>query len=311
LGHVAELRGEIFEGIDRSGVWGDEHAGGGSELAAEGKLALDVGGTTAKISVLRNTIPVQAKPSDFFGIPVEISLPYLRSIALGGGSVVKPGVNGRKPEISLGPESMGSFPGPACYGLGGEQPTLTDALVAAGLINPDYFLGGAKPISLDAARQTIQNFVATPLGKTVEDARQIYEVRSALEGLAGALFAARATDAQRQALVAQMRKLEDAFASGDRRRIRQQTSRYYDVLLEGSGNKFVGDMIRGLQARVTFLRSTSMSHPDRAPASLAEMQRITKAIQKRDPKATEAACRAHIEAARDAALAMLVKGMPS
>ena len=63
------------------------------------------------------------------------------------------------------------------------------------------------------------------------------------------------------------------------------------MLLEGSGNKFVGDMIRGLQARVTFLRSTSMSHPDRAPASLAEMQRITKAIQKRDPKATEAACR--------------------
>jgi GntR family transcriptional regulator, trigonelline degradation regulator len=108
-----------------------------------------------------------------------------------------------------------------------------------------------------------------------------------------------------------MKKLEDAFASGDRRRIRQQTSRYYDVLLEGSGNRFVGDMIRGLQARVTFLRSTSMSHPDRAPASLAEMQRITKAIQRRDPKAAEAACRAHIEAARDAALAMLVKGMPT
>ncbi|HKF73928.1 MAG TPA: GntR family transcriptional regulator [Stellaceae bacterium] len=144
---------------------------------------------------------------------------------------------------------------------------------------------------------------------TIEDARQIYEVRSALEGLAGALFAARASDAQRHALVAQMRKLEEAFASGDRRRIRQQTSRYYDVLLEGSGNRFVGDMIRGLQARVTFLRATSMSHPDRAPASLAEMQRITKAIQKRDPKAAEAACRAHIEAARDAALAMLAKGI--
>jgi N-methylhydantoinase A/oxoprolinase/acetone carboxylase beta subunit len=141
-------------------------------------LALDVGGTTAKVSVLRNAIPVQAKPSDFFGIPVEISLPYLRSIALGGGSVVKAGVNGRKPEISLGPESMGSFPGPACYGLGGEQPTLTDALVAAGLINPDYFLGGAKPIRLDAARQTIQQFVAAPLGKSIEDASRAIIERS-------------------------------------------------------------------------------------------------------------------------------------
>jgi N-methylhydantoinase A len=133
-------------------------------------LALDVGGTTAKVSVLRNTIPVQVKPSDFFGIPVEISLPYLRSIALGGGSVTKIGAKGTQPQISLGPESMGSFPGPACYGLGGEQPTLTDAFVAAGLINPDYFLGGAKPISLDAARQTIQQHVATPMGKSIEDA---------------------------------------------------------------------------------------------------------------------------------------------
>jgi DNA-binding GntR family transcriptional regulator len=158
--------------------------------------------------------------------------------------------------------------------------------------------------------ENVANRGPTVATLTVEDARQIYEVRSALEGLAGALFAARANEAQRAALVAATRKLEDAFASGDRRRIRQQTSRYYDVLLDGSGNKFVGDMIRGLQARVMFLRSTSMSHPHRAPASLAEMQRITKAIQKRDPKATEAACRAHIEAARDAALAMLEQGLP-
>jgi len=141
-------------------------------------LALDVGGTTAKVSVLRNTIPVQVRPSDFFGIPVEISLPYLRSIALGGGSVVKAGSKGTQPEISLGPESMGSFPGPACYSLGGEQPTLTDAFVAAGLINPDYFLGGTKPISLDAARQTIQQFVATPLGKSIESASRAIMDRS-------------------------------------------------------------------------------------------------------------------------------------
>jgi GntR family transcriptional regulator, trigonelline degradation regulator len=159
--------------------------------------------------------------------------------------------------------------------------------------------------------ENVANRGPTVATLTIEDARQIYEVRSALEALAGALFAERASEAQRQALVAATRKLEDAFASGDRRRIRQQTSRYYDVLLEGSGNKFVGDMIRGLQARVMFLRSTSMSHPGRAPASLAEMQRITKAIQKRDPKAAHEACRVHIEAARDAALAMLERGLPS
>ncbi len=141
-------------------------------------LALDVGGTTAKVSVLRDAAPLQVKPSDFFGIPVEISLPYLRSIALGGGSVVKVGAKASKSEISLGPESMGSFPGPACYGLGGEQPTLTDAFVAAGLINPDYFLGGTKPISLDTARQTILHHVGTPLGKSVEDASRAIIDRS-------------------------------------------------------------------------------------------------------------------------------------
>jgi acetophenone carboxylase len=123
-------------------------------------VALDVGGTTAKVSVLRGSQPVQRKPSDFFGIPVQISLPYLRSIALGGGSVVKVAANGAGEKITLGPESMGALPGPACYGLGGDVPTLTDAFVASGLINPDYFLGGTKAIQLDTARAAIDGGIA-------------------------------------------------------------------------------------------------------------------------------------------------------
>ncbi|MGA9888108.1 MAG: hydantoinase/oxoprolinase family protein, partial [Candidatus Acidiferrales bacterium] len=118
-------------------------------------VAMDIGGTTAKISILRNGEPVYRKPSDFFGIPVAISLPDLRSIALGGGSVVKPIAGSHPPAVQLGPESMGSYPGPACYGLGGDQPTLTDAFVTAGLINPDYFLGGTKTIDPDLARKAI------------------------------------------------------------------------------------------------------------------------------------------------------------
>jgi N-methylhydantoinase A/oxoprolinase/acetone carboxylase beta subunit len=133
-------------------------------------IALDVGGTTAKVSVLRDSAPVQRNPSDFFGIPVHISLPYLRSIALGGGSVVKVLSDGNPSEIALGPESMGSLPGPACYNLGGDKPTLTDAFVAAGLINPEYFLGGTKPIDLEIARNVIQEMVAQPLNISVEEA---------------------------------------------------------------------------------------------------------------------------------------------
>jgi acetophenone carboxylase len=133
-------------------------------------IAMDVGGTTAKVSVLSGGEPIYRKPSDLFGNPLELALPYLRSTALGGGSVVKP-LNGPKGvEVQLGPESMGSFPGPACYGLGGDQATLTDAFVAAGLINPDYFLGGTKPIDRDLARRTIECLVAQPLRLSVEAA---------------------------------------------------------------------------------------------------------------------------------------------
>ena len=133
-------------------------------------IALDVGGTTAKVSVLRDAEAVQRKPSDIFGIPVQISLPYLRSMALGGGSVVKARENGKSGEITLGPESMGSLPGPACYGLGGDKATLTDAFVTSGLINPAYFLGGTKEIQLEAARNTIQELIAGPLNISADEA---------------------------------------------------------------------------------------------------------------------------------------------
>ena len=68
---------------------------------------------------------------------------------------------------------MGSFPGPASYGLGGDQATLTDAFVAAGIINPQYFLGGSKPIDLDLARKTIESLVAQPLKLNLDEACKI------------------------------------------------------------------------------------------------------------------------------------------
>ena len=129
-------------------------------------VAIDVGGTTAKLGIIHDGEPVYSQISDLFGIPVHISLPYLRSIALGGGSVVS--LQGR--DVRLGPESMGSFPGPVCYSLGGDRPTLTDAFVTAGLIDPQYFLGGAKPLDLTAARSAIEKDIARPLGASVEDA---------------------------------------------------------------------------------------------------------------------------------------------
>ncbi|HKV05005.1 MAG TPA: hydantoinase/oxoprolinase family protein [Candidatus Acidoferrales bacterium] len=154
-------------------------------------VAMDVGGTTAKISVLEGGEPIYRKPSDLFGIPVELSLPYLRSIALGGGSVVKPLSSAKKGAVQLGPESMGSYPGPACYGLGGDQPTLTDAFVTAGLINPDYFLGGTKQIDRELARRAIEESVARPLRLSTEEGCRAV-IASAFEMVAGVIDGARA-----------------------------------------------------------------------------------------------------------------------
>jgi N-methylhydantoinase A/oxoprolinase/acetone carboxylase beta subunit len=153
-------------------------------------VAMDIGGTTAKVSVLRNGEPIYRKPSDFFGIPVAISLPDLHSAALGGGSIVKPVAHANKAEVQLGPESMGSYPGPACYGLGGDQPTLTDAFVTAGLINPEYFLGGSKSIDRELARKTIADSVAKPLHVSTEQACRII-ISRAFESVAAMILAAK------------------------------------------------------------------------------------------------------------------------
>jgi N-methylhydantoinase A/oxoprolinase/acetone carboxylase beta subunit len=155
-------------------------------------VAMDIGGTTAKVSLVQDGAPIYRKPADLFGIPLKMSLPYLRSIALGGGSVVKPAVacEATAARVRLGPESMGAYPGPACYGLGGEQATLTDAFVTAGLINPDYFLAGAKPISRELARKAVEESVARPLGISVEEACRS-TIEHAFELVANLILSAR------------------------------------------------------------------------------------------------------------------------
>jgi len=144
----------------------------------------------------------------------------------------------------------------------------------------------------------------------VAEAHEIYEVRAALEGLAGRLFAARGEPAAIGRLEASLAALEAAFAARDRRAIEGATAGFYEVLLEGSGNAIVGGLIRSLQARVVLLRATSMAQPGRSPGSLGEMHRIVDAIRAGDPDAAEAACRDHVERARAAALAVLRAAEP-
>ena len=111
-------------------------------------LALDVGGTTAKLGVIADGKPMTVEHGDLLGVPLQTPWTLLRSEAVGGGSVVHE-------DGTLGPESQGAFPGPACYDLGGKQATLTDAFVAAGMLNPERFLGGRRALRVDLAREAL------------------------------------------------------------------------------------------------------------------------------------------------------------
>jgi N-methylhydantoinase A/oxoprolinase/acetone carboxylase beta subunit len=119
-------------------------------------VCLDVGGTTAKASVVEAGQPRYTRDGSLFGIPVRVPLALLRSAPLGGGSVVRPDGRGG---VSLGPESMGAAPGPACYGLGGDQATLTDAFVVLGYLDPAGFLGGRRRLDVEAARTALETRV--------------------------------------------------------------------------------------------------------------------------------------------------------
>ncbi|MEJ2861735.1 hydantoinase/oxoprolinase family protein [Actinomycetospora flava] len=129
-------------------------------------LAIDVGGTTAKVSAVEDGRVVDRDEGHLFGIPVRTNLPLLRSIALGGGSVAR--TDGTT--VTLGPDSMGAAPGPACYGLGGRNATTTDAFVVLGYLSPTAFLEGRRTLDVDAARTAIDRAVGTPLGLSTEDA---------------------------------------------------------------------------------------------------------------------------------------------
>lgn len=146
-------------------------------------VCLDVGGTTAKASVVEAGQPRYTRDGDVFGIPLRTQLVLLRSAVLGGGSVARPdaqesgsGDGSPLPGVSLGPDSMGAAPGPACYGLGGDQATLTDALVVLGYLDPSGFLGGRRTLDVEQARAALDRRVAEPLGMSVDDvARLIVE----------------------------------------------------------------------------------------------------------------------------------------
>ncbi|WP_433755686.1 hydantoinase/oxoprolinase family protein [Nocardia sp. CA-135398] len=167
-GGVARIgKTKAFDTIESGPLFGTHAcAQAAAKYGDEKVIAIDVGGTTAKASAVRNGSVVLEEAGDFFGIPLQLDLPMLRSIALGGGSVAAV-ADGK---VTLGPESMGAAPGPACYGLGGRKATITDAFVVAGFVSPTAFLGGKRVLSVEKARAALDKHVGNQLGLDSEQA---------------------------------------------------------------------------------------------------------------------------------------------
>ena len=126
-------------------------------------LSLDMGGTTAKACVIEDGKPEMAQLLEAArvrrfmkgsGLPIVSPVVDLIEIGAGGGSIARCDELGL---LKVGPESAGADPGPACYGLGGDQPTVSDANLALGYLNADYFLGGTIPLDAEAASRAVTN----------------------------------------------------------------------------------------------------------------------------------------------------------
>lgn len=138
-------------------------------------------------------------------------------------------------------------------------------------------------------------------------ARDLYAVRALLEGFAARGFARHAGEADRAALEASLDALGRAEGTPA---LLAAKAEFYDTLVRGCGNVLVGEMLGRLHRRVMVLRATSMSRPERLPASLRELRALADALARRDARAAERLAIAHIRAAEAAALPMLQEDTP-
>ncbi|HEX9125331.1 MAG TPA: hydantoinase/oxoprolinase family protein, partial [Methylomirabilota bacterium] len=168
LTHVAEAQRtpvQMLESGPAAGALAGAFFGradGGGKL-----LAFDMGGTTAKLSLVDEGEPLtaysfeaarQKRFMEGSGLPIRISTLELIEIGAGGGSIASVDEIGL---LKVGPRSAGSQPGPASYGLGGSEPTVTDADFLLGYLNPDYFAGGEVKVDVAAARRAIERLAGT------------------------------------------------------------------------------------------------------------------------------------------------------
>lgn len=147
------------------GIIGSRHLG--ETIGTDNLICTDVGGTSFDAGLVIDG-DLQTRPTSTVNKHTLYQLSVdIESIGSGGGSIAWIDEGGA---LRVGPKSAGADPGPACYGLGGEKPTVTDADLLLGYLDPKYFLGGRRELDVDAARTAMAKHVAEPLDMSVEEA---------------------------------------------------------------------------------------------------------------------------------------------
>ncbi|MBX3557447.1 MAG: hydantoinase/oxoprolinase family protein [Chelatococcus sp.] len=150
------------------------------KIGVENILLGDMGGTTFDVSLIREGRPEIRNGGLLHTYSVRSPTIDIDSVGAGGGSIAWIDAGGG---VRIGPESAGADPGPACYGRGGQRPTVTDCNVILGYIDPDTFLNGSFKLNREAAHRAVEEHLATPLGVSVVEAAH------AVRAIANALMA--------------------------------------------------------------------------------------------------------------------------
>ncbi len=146
------------------GVMGSVHLA--RRLGYRNLITTDMGGTSFDVAIVVDEKPLMSLNHEAGGFHIATPMIEIRAIGAGGGSIARV-VDG---QLSVGPDSAGAWPGPACYGRGGTEPTVTDADVVLGIIDPDTFLGGKMKLDRVAAENAVRDRIGEPLGLSTEEA---------------------------------------------------------------------------------------------------------------------------------------------
>ena len=139
----------------------------GKRVGVTNLITVDMGGTSCDIALITGGDPMIRSDGVIDRYPVRVGMVDVNSIGSGGGSIAWLDAAG---VLRVGPHSAGSEPGPACYGRGASEPTVTDASVVLGYLNPDYFAGGALKLDVRLAHEVIRTRIADAMGLTTQEA---------------------------------------------------------------------------------------------------------------------------------------------